>query len=93
MTVDFVAFAYAAAVAAGGILGYVRKGSVMSGLMGVTAGGLMAVGAYQTTVDPNNYHLSLGVSGGLLGLMGYRWVMGTKLCFVLTRQITVLVIT
>ena len=28
---DYVAFAYAAVVAAGGMMGYVKKGSVMSG--------------------------------------------------------------
>ena len=41
MGVDLVAYAYATAVAAGGIMGFVKKGSIVSGLMGVIAGGLM----------------------------------------------------
>jgi len=74
MAYDLIAFAYAAAVAAGGILGFVKKGSVMSGVMGVAAGTLMGYGAYQTSANPNHYHLSLAVSGGLTAFMGYRWV-------------------
>ena len=35
---DWVAYAYSAAVAAGGLMGYVKKGSIMSGIMGVAFG-------------------------------------------------------
>ena len=30
---DYLAYTYAAAVAAGGVIGYVKKGSMMSGIM------------------------------------------------------------
>ena len=30
---DYIAYAYAIAVAAGGIVGYIKKGSLMSGIM------------------------------------------------------------
>ena len=59
---DYLAYAYAAVVAAGGLMGYVKKGSVMSGVMGLTFGGLMAYGAYQTSQNRNNFWLSMGVS-------------------------------
>ena len=69
---DFVSYAYSAAVAMGGIMGYVKKGSLMSGLMGVGFGSLAAFGAYQTSKDPNNYTVLLGVSTALAGVMGSR---------------------
>ena len=75
MGVDFIGYAYAAVVAAGGIMGFVKKGSVMSGLMGVAAGSLAGLGAYQTSQNPNNLTVALGVSGALTGLMGYRQVV------------------
>ena len=59
---DYLASAYAAVVAAGGLMGYVKKGSIMSGVMGLTFGGLMAYGAYQTSQNRNNFWLSMGVS-------------------------------
>ena len=74
MGYDYVSFAYAFLVAVGGVIGYVKKGSVASGLMGVLAGALMGVGAWQTSNNPSNYQLSLAVAGGLLALMGYRWM-------------------
>jgi len=69
-----LAYAYAAVVAAGGMMGYVKKGSVMSGVMGLTFGGLMAFGAYQTSADKNNFYLSMGVSGTLGAIMGKRFL-------------------
>ncbi len=69
---DIVSYAYAAAVAAGGLMGYVKKGSVVSGLMGLAFGSLAGFGAYQTSKDPSNYYLSLGVSTILTGVMGSR---------------------
>ena len=72
MGADLIAYAYAAAVAAGGIMGFVKKGSVMSGLMGLAFGSVMGLGAYQTSQNPSNYVLSLGVSATLTGVMGYR---------------------
>lgn len=43
---DWAAFAYSAAVAAGGLIGYVKKGSVASGLMGLSFGALAGFGAW-----------------------------------------------
>merc|ERR1711997_1007357 len=69
---DLVAYAYAAAVTAGGVMGYVKKGSIVSGMMGLAFGSLAGYGAYQTSKDPSNYYLSLGVSTVLTGVMGSR---------------------
>ncbi len=78
MGYDLIAFAYAATVAIGGIIGYVKKGSLMSGVMGLAFGGMAGYGAYQTSVNPANYAVSLGVSAALTGVMGYRFVNSGK---------------
>ena len=75
---DWVAYAYSAAVAAGGLMGYVKKGSVASGLMGLTFGALAGYGAYQTSKDPSNFYVSLGVSTLLAGVMGQRAISSGK---------------
>ncbi|XP_069127464.1 transmembrane protein 14C-like isoform X1 [Argopecten irradians] len=79
MPVDYVSVAYAVTVAAGGILGYTRAGSVPSLAAGVICGGLMGYGAYQTTQDPKNVMLSLVVSGLLLTVMGSRFYKTQKI--------------
>ena len=79
MPADIVSYAYSAAVALGGIMGYVKKGSLMSGLMGVGFGSIAAFGAYQTSKDPDNYMVSLGVSTVLAGVMGARAMNSGKL--------------
>ncbi|XP_075227592.1 transmembrane protein 14C [Lycorma delicatula] len=78
MTVDYISFAYAASVAAGGILGYVKAGSMPSLGAGLFFGGLLGFGAYQTSVNPNNYYLLLGTSAALGGLMGVRFYNSGK---------------
>ncbi|XP_066272902.1 transmembrane protein 14C-like isoform X2 [Branchiostoma lanceolatum] len=75
---DFVSIGFALVVAVGGILGYVRKGSTMSLGAGLVFGGLMGVGAYQTSVNPNNYMLSLATSGVLTAVMGSRFINSGK---------------
>jgi len=75
---DILSFAYAATLAAGGILGYVKAGSVPSLGMGLAMGSIMAVGAYQTSVDPKNIMLSLVTSVVMTNVMGYRFVNSGK---------------
>lgn len=76
--IDYLSYAYAAAVTAGGLMGYVKKGSIVSGAMGLVFGGLAGYGAYQTSKDPSNFYLSLGVSTALAGVMGSRAVSSGK---------------
>eukprot|EP01089_Gocevia_fonbrunei_P020288 TRINITY_DN751_c0_g1_i1.p1 TRINITY_DN751_c0_g1~~TRINITY_DN751_c0_g1_i1.p1 ORF type:complete len:125 (-),score=30.91 TRINITY_DN751_c0_g1_i1:79-453(-) len=65
-----------ALVAAGGILGYVKKGSKPSLIAGVTFGVLYGVSAYFLSTPSTSYRgsvLSIIVSVVLLASMGKRW--------------------
>ncbi|XP_065299986.1 transmembrane protein 14C [Dermacentor albipictus] len=79
MDTDIWAYGYAIIVALGGVIGYVKAGSVTSLVAGLAFGGLALIGAYQTSQDPHNYYLSLAVSGLLAGLMGYRFANSSKI--------------
>ena len=76
---DFISIAYALTVTAGGLLGYVRAGSIPSLAAGIVCGSLMGIGAYQTSHDPKNVVLSLVTSGLLTGVMGYRYMNSGKI--------------
>ncbi|XP_077283032.1 transmembrane protein 14 homolog [Arctopsyche grandis] len=73
MGMDLIGYAYAATVAAGGILGYAKAGSIPSLGAGLLFGSVLGYGAYQTSQDPSNYSLTLGTSAVLGGMMGYRY--------------------
>nr|XP_057916227.1 transmembrane protein 14C [Doryrhamphus excisus] len=78
MSVDWVGYGYAALVASGGVIGYVKAGSVPSLAAGLLFGGLAGVGAYQISNDPSNVWLSLGTAGALTGVMGKRFYGSRK---------------
>ncbi|KAB0803324.1 hypothetical protein PPYR_00294 [Photinus pyralis] len=78
MPVDFPGFAYAAAVAAGGILGYYKAGSIPSLGAGLLFGSALAYGAYQVSQDPSNYTAQLTTTSILAGVMGYRFYNSGK---------------
>nr|CAB3267044.1 transmembrane protein 14C-like [Phallusia mammillata] len=78
MGFDWVSFAYAATVASGGIIGYVKAGSSVSLGAGILFGGLAGLGAYRSSVDSSDIWLSLGISLSLGGLMGYRFYNSRK---------------
>lgn len=78
MGVDILGFAYAATVAAGGIMGYAKAGSIPSLGAGIIFGSILGVGAYQLSQDPSNYTLMLGTTTTLGGLMGYRYYNSRK---------------
>ncbi|XP_005098956.1 transmembrane protein 14C [Aplysia californica] len=73
MSLDLITAAYAATIATGGIIGYVKAGSAPSLAMGVACGTLMMFGAFQMGQDPKNITLSLVTSAVLTGVMGYRF--------------------
>ncbi|XP_043920909.1 transmembrane protein 14C [Protopterus annectens] len=79
MTVDWIGFGYAALVASGGVLGYVKAGSVPSLAAGLLFGSLAGLGAYQLSQNPKNVWLSLAASGTLAGVMGFRFYNSGKL--------------
>ncbi|KAM3860246.1 transmembrane protein 14C [Diretmus argenteus] len=78
MSVDWVGYGYAGLVASGGVMGYVKAGSVPSLAAGLLFGGLAGVGAYQISNDPQNIWVSLATSGTLAGIMGKRFYGSRK---------------
>ncbi|XP_020497319.1 transmembrane protein 14C isoform X1 [Labrus bergylta] len=78
MTVDWVGYGYAALIASGGAIGYVKAGSVPSLAAGLLFGGLAGLGAYQISNDPKNIWVSLATSGALTGVMGKRFYGSRK---------------
>ncbi|XP_071402879.1 transmembrane protein 14C isoform X2 [Centroberyx affinis] len=78
MSVDWVGYGYAALVASGGVMGYVKAGSVPSLAAGLLFGGLAGLGAYQISNDPKNIWVSLATSGALTGVMGKRFYGSRK---------------
>ncbi|XP_016090089.1 transmembrane protein 14C-like isoform X1 [Sinocyclocheilus grahami] len=79
MAVDWAGYGYAALVASGGVIGYVKAGSVPSLAAGLLFGGLAGFGAYQTSQDPKNIFPLLAASGTLAAIMGKRFYNSRKI--------------
>ncbi|XP_039609960.1 transmembrane protein 14C [Polypterus senegalus] len=79
MPMEWFGFGYAALVASGGIMGYVKAGSVPSLAAGLFFGSLAGFGAYQMSSDPKNVWVSLAASGTLAGVMGMRFYNSGKI--------------
>nr|CAH7747891.1 unnamed protein product [Callosobruchus chinensis] len=79
MPFDIPGFLYAGAVAAGGIMGYYKAGSVPSLAAGLLFGSALAYGAYEVSRDPANYTVQLATSSILAGIMGYRFYNSGKI--------------
>uniref|UniRef100_A0A3Q4APE5 Transmembrane protein 14C n=1 Tax=Mola mola TaxID=94237 RepID=A0A3Q4APE5_MOLML len=78
MSVDWVGYAYAVLVASGGVIGYVKAGSVPSLAAGLLFGSFAGLGAYQVSSEPRNVWVSLATSGALTGVMGKRFYESRK---------------
>ncbi|XP_035219936.1 transmembrane protein 14C-like isoform X1 [Stegodyphus dumicola] len=78
MGFDIISTCYALSVAAGGIIGYVKAGSTPSLVAGLAFGSILAYGAYQTSVDENNFVLSLVAATTLGGIMIVRFYNSGK---------------
>eukprot|EP00090_Calanus_glacialis_P010387 TRINITY_DN1876_c1_g1_i1.p2 TRINITY_DN1876_c1_g1~~TRINITY_DN1876_c1_g1_i1.p2 ORF type:complete len:101 (-),score=27.68 TRINITY_DN1876_c1_g1_i1:151-453(-) len=59
---DYLGYLYALLIAGGGIMGYIKAGSVMSLAMGMLFGTLAGLGAYRTSINSQQYVLGLVVS-------------------------------
>ena len=71
---------YALAVAAGGIAGYAKAGSVASLAAGLTFGGIAALGGYLVSIDqPFGHVLVVGTAGVLTFVMGKRYMNSGKI--------------
>uniref|UniRef100_A0A1I7XZM7 Transmembrane protein 14C n=1 Tax=Steinernema glaseri TaxID=37863 RepID=A0A1I7XZM7_9BILA len=71
---DYFGLTYGALVLTGGLIGYLKAGSIPSLVAGVVSGLLAGYGAYT-----ENNALLLGVSGVLGGIMGKRFLNSGKL--------------
>ena len=70
---DLFAYAYAILVTFGGIMGYARKGSLPSLVMGLSTGVVLFYAAYQVSLSPQNATLGFVVCFFLAAMMGYRF--------------------
>lgn len=61
MPVDLFSALYTGAVATGGLVGYLKAGSKPSLAAGLLFGSLLGYGTYLTSVNPDNYYLTLGI--------------------------------
>ncbi|XP_063696837.1 transmembrane protein 14 homolog [Culicoides brevitarsis] len=86
--IDFVGIIYALIVSAGGIVGYVKAGSIPSIVAGLTFGVLIGISAYFCSIDPPKPLFQIIVALVLGCFMGFRWVKGGK--FMPAGLITVL---
>uniref|UniRef100_A0A0K8TP04 Putative conserved plasma membrane protein n=1 Tax=Tabanus bromius TaxID=304241 RepID=A0A0K8TP04_TABBR len=79
MSTDVVGYLYAATVAAGGIMGYVKAGSIPSLGAGLAFGAILGFGAHLTSQNPPKPLLQLGTSFVLAGVMGARFARSGKI--------------
>ncbi|XP_044743351.1 transmembrane protein 14C-like [Chrysoperla carnea] len=79
MAIDFIGFAYAATVAAGGIMGYAKAGSIPSLGAGILFGSILSYGAYQASQSPPRYTVQLLATTTLAGVMGMRFYKSGKI--------------
>lgn len=79
MAIDWLGFGYAGAIIMGGLMGYKRKGSVMSLIAGLLFGSVSAYGAYKVSSEPSDVAVSLLASGALAVVMGIRFKKSKKL--------------
>lgn len=76
---DTFTLIYGVAVAAGGIAGYAKAGSVASLAAGLTFGGLAILGAYLVSIDQSWGHgVVIGVAGTLTFVMGKKFLSSGK---------------
>ena len=77
-TTDTIAYGYAAAVFLGGLAGWLKAGSAVSGVMGIGIGAGLAYGAARVSKHPQQVHVILFFAGLLLLVMGMRFLKSGK---------------
>lgn len=78
MTVDYIGYIFAFCIAVGGIIGYVKAGSVPSIIAGSIFGVILIYGAYRASVDPYDVYVSLGATVILGIVMAARYYTTEK---------------
>ncbi|XP_073845847.1 transmembrane protein 14 homolog [Musca autumnalis] len=79
MPTDVIGYLYAATVAAGGIMGYVKAGSIPSLGAGLAFGAILGFGAHLNSQEPPRPLLQFGTSLALAGIMGSRFYRSGKM--------------
>ncbi|XP_031632446.1 transmembrane protein 14 homolog [Contarinia nasturtii] len=79
MPVDLISYLYAATVAAGGIAGYVKAGSIPSLSAGLAFGAILGYGAHLNSQSPPKPLFQLGASLTLAGIMYMRYAKSGKI--------------
>ncbi|CAM5099523.1 unnamed protein product [Eretmochelys imbricata] len=79
MAIDWIGFCYAAVVALGGVVGYTRKGSIVSLVAGLFFGLVSGYGAYCVTHDSRDVKISFFSAFILTIVMGMRFKRSKKL--------------
>ncbi|EDS37647.1 conserved hypothetical protein [Culex quinquefasciatus] len=72
--IDVVGIIFALLVAAGGIFGYVKAGSLPSLIAGVLFGILLGVGAYFNSIEQPIPLIQIILLVLLAAMMGFRWI-------------------
>ncbi|KAI1712814.1 transmembrane protein 14C domain-containing protein [Ditylenchus destructor] len=73
MPADAFGLVYAGLVAAGGLIGYLKAGSIPSLVAGVASGVVAGVASFYS-----NFYVLIGVGIVLSGLMGFRFLKSGK---------------
>ncbi|CAM4641458.1 transmembrane protein 14A isoform X1 [Lepidochelys kempii] len=79
MAIDWIGFCYAAVVALGGVVGYTRKGSIVSLAAGLFFGLVSGYGAFCVTHDSRDVKISFFSAFILTIVMGMRFKRSKKL--------------
>ncbi|CAG8473321.1 21217_t:CDS:2 [Dentiscutata erythropus] len=75
---DYPGYVYAATISLGGVVGYIKAGSLPSLFFGLTFGVLAAYGASRVSANPRDVIVALLVSLVLLIVMGIRFYKSGK---------------
>ncbi|ORY27770.1 transmembrane proteins 14C-domain-containing protein, partial [Naematelia encephala] len=74
----YTGYVYAGMLVLGGLMGFRRRRSLISLIMGTLSGILAGYGAYKVSNDGHDVYVGLAVSWGLCAIMGYRAVVTEK---------------
>eukprot|EP00092_Neocalanus_flemingeri_P107818 GFUD01138388.1.p2 GENE.GFUD01138388.1~~GFUD01138388.1.p2 ORF type:complete len:101 (-),score=27.30 GFUD01138388.1:109-411(-) len=76
---DYLGYLYALLIAAGGVIGYLKAGSMMSLVMGLLFGSLAGLGAYRSSISKEQYVLGLVVSLAMFARFGQSFYQTGKM--------------
>ncbi|KAL2083857.1 hypothetical protein ACEWY4_019375 [Coilia grayii] len=78
MGFELLGYGYAVLVTSGGVIGYIKAGSIASLFAGLLFGVSAWIGAYRLSQNSENFWVLLGTSGTLGAVMGVRFLNSWK---------------